>query len=1041
MVLKNMITNIKSIYRFTTIFLLLSLYITGYAGSVDRVNTYQDKNGWKLQVNGKDFLVKGMVWGYAPIGENYSYNLWANSDEQIKKILDYEFELMKAAGVNAIRSFGTIPPRWVTYIYENYGIMTIMNHLMGRYGFTVGGSWIVSVNYSDELTRKTILEDFKEMVLKYKDTPGILMFALGNENNYGLEWSSFEIENFPEGERHKEKAKYLYSLYNETIKGGKSLDTNHPFTIVNGDIQYIDIIKEYCTELDILGVNAYRGISFTDMWKRVNTELGLPVMLTEFGSDAFNAVTFMEEQDGQAEIVRGNWNEIYNKSYGKGEEGNAIGGCQFEWRDEWWKYLQTENLFIHDTNASWENGGYSFDFVHGQNNMNEEWYGICALGNPNEDGVYVAEPRMAYYVLKHIWSIDPYLVSKSEMNDNLNMIDMNLLSIKSNLDLAKKDIKELKAFRLTGGNLQGDMVFNGMSEDFELNGKNGLDFSNGEMLFLDFEFQPTKNISGDFSINILGNVADKKMEQYYGKRGESFTTVTSDLDPAGLVVTTEKQIIANERIEIYDFQAQYRHKMFDLTSFYHVPRYHWGYDGDFFGLLYEATDMEGMDIWNDKAPYGFEFKGKRSLNGLTLVAGPEVYWGANPKAIVKYDFNDSIFDYTIIHSEDFARAEASSTATESTERATRQSAIYLKTDIFSASTLEIGYLFSGSEKIGEEYYYVDDDVVYKNEIELKDTQGIKGKITIKAYGGAILDASVTYAGLVADGGDPLREFDTTVPYSGLGNKFVAEGGILYPIGDFWIMPRYFYRKNLLDATYNIEPSIVGSTLYPGLTPRNRDSDPFAVLDNREAVAGELFFTYDPTPGSYFYAWDNDQQEDAGFAFSIGGNYTSYKTDTDSHLFYYQEGKTNAPFGVGLKASDVWLAKGRFLMNPDPNFKIITNIEAGKQQTTGVPGYDPAEYFSVDAKFIINKKHILSGYAKKDAWGPLDWYRQFNITYPYQFMFDYSMLIDNILDDILSSRIGIKALYRTLDENAPDNEWEGGANDYMFQAGVYYKIDF
>ena len=61
------------------------------------------------------------------------------------------------------------------------------------------------------------------------------MFALGNESNYGLSWSSFEIENLPVGEQHEAKARFLYSLFNEAMAAGKAIDPNHPFTIVNGD--------------------------------------------------------------------------------------------------------------------------------------------------------------------------------------------------------------------------------------------------------------------------------------------------------------------------------------------------------------------------------------------------------------------------------------------------------------------------------------------------------------------------------------------------------------------------------------------------------------------------------------------------------------------------------------------------------------------------------------------------------------------------------------------------------------------------------------
>jgi hypothetical protein len=45
----------------------------------------------------------------------------------------------------------------------------------------------------------------------------------------------------------------------------------------------------------------------------------------------------------------------------------------------------------------------------------------------------------------------------------------------------------------------------------------------------------------------------------------------------------------------------------------------------------------------------------RALEGLTLLGGPEVYWGANPKFIVKYDFKLGKVGLSFIHSEDVAR--------------------------------------------------------------------------------------------------------------------------------------------------------------------------------------------------------------------------------------------------------------------------------------------------------------------------------------------------------------------------------------------------
>src|SRR5210317_1784494 len=148
-----------------------------HAQTTDVVTTVKDADGWKLQVNGEDYFVKGMVWGYSPRNQNYTYNLWGESDDFIRKVLDYEFGLMKAAGINTIRSFAMIPPEWVTYIYREHGVMTVVNPLMGRYGYSVDGKWIPFTDYSDPRTREVLKRDMQEYVRQYKDVPGVLMFA------------------------------------------------------------------------------------------------------------------------------------------------------------------------------------------------------------------------------------------------------------------------------------------------------------------------------------------------------------------------------------------------------------------------------------------------------------------------------------------------------------------------------------------------------------------------------------------------------------------------------------------------------------------------------------------------------------------------------------------------------------------------------------------------------------------------------------------------------------------------------------------------
>ena len=123
---------------FKIVFCLMTF--AGFAQAT-QVEIKQDNNGTKLVVNGEDFMINGMNWDYFPRGTNYSFSLWNQSDEFIKAALDSEMGLLKNMGVNTIRTYTGIQPRWIQYIYENYGIYTMLNHPFGRYGLTIDGAW------------------------------------------------------------------------------------------------------------------------------------------------------------------------------------------------------------------------------------------------------------------------------------------------------------------------------------------------------------------------------------------------------------------------------------------------------------------------------------------------------------------------------------------------------------------------------------------------------------------------------------------------------------------------------------------------------------------------------------------------------------------------------------------------------------------------------------------------------------------------------------------------------------------------------------
>jgi len=378
---------------------------------VEQVSVITDSHGHKLQVDGRDFMVNGMNWDYYPQGTNYSYSFWAQPDSFIHTALDYEMSLLQELGVNAIRQYVGIPPRWVEYLHANYGIYTILNHTFARYGFRNKGEWISRVDYASPELREIVLNDISEMIEIYEHTPGILMWMLGNENNYGLFWESAETQDIPENDNlRRNQAASLYSLMNESVELIHKKDSRRPVALANGDTQFIEMIASEVKNLDIFGANVYRGESFGDIFQVVEDALGIPILFTEFGADAFNAVRGAEDQGLQAKYLLSNWEEIYSQSFGKGSVGNAIGGCTFQFSDGWWKSDLDANLSTHDTHASWSNGGYAEDFVPGKNNMNEEWFGICAKGPTDSLGHYKLYPRLAYSALKQVHTLNPYAV-------------------------------------------------------------------------------------------------------------------------------------------------------------------------------------------------------------------------------------------------------------------------------------------------------------------------------------------------------------------------------------------------------------------------------------------------------------------------------------------------------------------------------------------------------------------------------------------------------------------------------------------------------
>ena len=993
-------------------FLLFSIIAFGQS----KVFVEKGKDGMKLIVDGKPFVINGMNWDYVPIGSTITDpGIWNKSDDIIKAALDSEMSLLKNMGVNTIRTYG-LKPKWITYIYDNYGIYTMLNITFGAYGLTIDGAWVPKTDYANKRTKEVLMKEASDMANTYKGTRGLLLYMLGNENNYHLVWTGSETEDIPidKSDETNLAAKYLYRAFNDAAKIVKGIDSSIPVAICNGDLGFIDLVKQECTDIDIYGTNMYRGKSFGTAYKEVKEKLNLPMLLTEFGADAFNARDNKEDQQMQAYYDVENWKDIYSNVAGLGKAGNSLGGFTFQFSDGWWKYGQTKNLSQHDNNASWANGGYPKDQEKpGDNNMNEEWFGICAKGATNERGLYQLYPRAAYYALKEVHQLNPYdkHITLDFVDEYFNRINIMDAVLKARGDKAtlnsesggKLNISELRA-EFTTFNTGGSLLTTPDEDDpndFSTY-PNKLGFDQMQSFFVGVEGKPSESMRTNVVFNILGNVATNPIDEiFYENRGRTAVTNNGELTLNSL-----------NRVQLYKADYSWNNKHFNLKGFYRTGHYHWGYEGDFFGLYPEANYGPNLDIYNGETS-GFELDMKRGLKGLKVAFGPQLWWGANPAILAKYQRKIGSYDVAAIYHEDIDNANGAVSSIAVPLPKTRRATIAVKKKLGSFE-VQAGAIWGGQPLNGRTYQVArgttGNYTIYNDKIKSEDNWGGKAKITYQK-GKFNWYAQGAVMGLVANGGaDQTQTFTGwKLKDSGSGNQTNVLSGFTYSVGDFQIAPNFLWQKPIVAAMPN---DLDGTT--PGRL-RNVQDDPFAVRANRETTAGEILFTYDPTPGTWMYAWDNDRAEDAKFAANLGFVFRHHPTAQDAAIGFLGN-RSPFAFANAAPAKDLWEANSRMVSKWSPDLGVIANIYFGNGQAKG-SDTRTIERAGGDIRLIYKKWKIVHQFKIND-WGPFDYYRDFNITYPVQLMFDVSTSVGKPDWFVLpSTKIGARFTWRSLDQHS------------------------
>jgi beta-galactosidase/beta-glucuronidase len=262
---------------------------------------------------------------------------------------------MAEAGINVVRT------------YERLDDVEVLDqlHAAGIYVFSTVYGW-----WQDDPSVVV------ERVSAVKDHPAILAWVLGNEWNYNQLYSDGQLNN--------DQAR---DLINQAAALIKSVDADHPIATIHGELADLDVLVGQMPDIDLWGINSYRGLSHGDLFVSYASVSSKPMFLGEYGSDAYNALIDAVDLQSQADATRELTLEIID-NYVTEQEGTTCGGFVFEFADEWWKD-GAGSPDVQDVGGIAPGGG-----PYPDQTFNEEYWGLVDIQR---------NPRPAYEELKALY--------------------------------------------------------------------------------------------------------------------------------------------------------------------------------------------------------------------------------------------------------------------------------------------------------------------------------------------------------------------------------------------------------------------------------------------------------------------------------------------------------------------------------------------------------------------------------------------------------------------------------------------------------------
>ena len=270
------------------------------AGAV-KVEIKREDGRFQLYRGGQPYYIKGAVY-------------WGDPDGMFP-LADFA-----ARGGNSVRTGGDL--RRVLDGAQRLGVTVTL-------GLPMKMESVHKFDYSDAQAVREQFEQMKKRVLEFKDHPALLLWGIGNELSVGY------------------KNRKVWDAVNGVARMIHEMDPNHPAMTVIGDgsIRSGDIreIRQRCPDLDLLGVNYYKGVEKVPA--KIREEgWDKPYVVTEWGPSGDWQVPRTEwkasiEETSTEKAQR--YLERYQETMLKDPE-RCLGSYAFIWQ---WRHERTQTWY------------------------------------------------------------------------------------------------------------------------------------------------------------------------------------------------------------------------------------------------------------------------------------------------------------------------------------------------------------------------------------------------------------------------------------------------------------------------------------------------------------------------------------------------------------------------------------------------------------------------------------------------------------------------------------------------------------------------